>query len=120
MRCEMLPKARRNSLKRLGPPPRVATTSTVHLSPTRESTSLTARHSSGTCRLPGNSEVPSCARRMVIYLASVFIRNQEARGSHDQVQARPHRRQQPAPIDQPPAGAGARPAPPAPPPDRPP
>ena len=40
------------------------------------STSLTARHSSGTCRLPGNTAVPSCALRMVIYLASVFIRNQ--------------------------------------------
>jgi len=31
MRWEMLPKARRNSLKRLGPSPRVQTTSTDHL-----------------------------------------------------------------------------------------
>src|SRR5215472_2511852 len=74
--CEMLPSARRSSLNRLGPSPSVLTTSTVHLSPTRASTSLTARQSSGTCRLLGISSVPSCRRRLGIYLASVSNRNQ--------------------------------------------
>src|SRR5215831_3295744 len=72
----MLPSARRSSLNRLGPSPSVLTTSTVHLSPTRASTSLTARQSSGTCRLLGISDVPSCRRRLGIYLASVSNRNQ--------------------------------------------
>src|SRR5262245_29312087 len=76
IRCEMLPSARRSSLNRLGPSPKVLTTSTVHLSPTRASTSLTARQSSGTCRLLGISDVPSCRRRLGIYLASVSNRNQ--------------------------------------------
>src|SRR6266702_2093521 len=76
IRCEMLPSARRNSLNRLGPSPSVLTTSTVHLSPTRASTSLTARQSSATCRLLGISDVPSCRRRLGIYLASVSNRNQ--------------------------------------------
>src|SRR6185312_13532115 len=75
MRCEMLPSALRIALKRLGPSPSVDTTSTVHLSPTRERTSLTARQSSGTCRLPGAGRVPSCALLAVIYLASVTNRN---------------------------------------------
>src|SRR5438874_1754040 len=76
IRCEMLPSARRSSLKRLGPSPSVLTTSTVHLSPTRASTSLTARQSSATCRLLGISDVPSCLRRSGIYLALVSNRNQ--------------------------------------------
>ena len=42
IRCEILPSERRNSLKRLGPFPSMMTTRTVHLSPTRDSTSLTA------------------------------------------------------------------------------
>src|SRR6516165_591544 len=75
IRCEMLPSARRSSLNRFGPSPSVLTTSTVHLSPTRASTSLTARQSSGTCRLLGISDVPSC-RRLGIYLALVSNRNQ--------------------------------------------
>src|SRR5258707_9500873 len=78
MRWEMLPKARRNSLKRLGPSPRVQTTSTDHLSPTLASTSLTVRQSSGTSRVPGIATVPSCAVSTVIYLAPVFIRNHDA------------------------------------------
>src|SRR5262245_39244798 len=76
IRCEMLPSARRSSLNRFGPSPSVLTTSTVHLSPTRASTSLTARQSSGTCRLLGISDVPSCRRRLGIYLALVSNRNQ--------------------------------------------
>src|SRR6266568_9634094 len=76
IRCEMLPSARRSWLKRLGPSPSVLTTSTVHLSPTRASTSLTARQSSATCRLLGISDVPSCLRRSGIYLALVSNRNQ--------------------------------------------
>src|SRR6185312_17262700 len=80
MRCEMLPSALRIALKRLGPSPSVDTTSTVHLSPTRERTSLTARQSSGTCRLPGIRDVPSCGVFAVIYLALVSIRNQEIEG----------------------------------------
>src|SRR5262245_3389511 len=76
IRCEMLPSARRSSLKRFGPSPSVATTSTVHLSPTRPSTSLTARQSSGWCRLLGISNVPSCLRRLGIYLALVSNHNQ--------------------------------------------
>src|SRR5205814_8385376 len=76
IRCEMLPSARRSSLKRLGPSPSVPTTSTVHLSPTRASTSLTARQSSGWCRLLGNSDVPSCLRRLGIYVALVSNHNQ--------------------------------------------
>src|SRR5215469_7543726 len=76
IRCEMLPSARRSSLNRLGPSPSVLTTSTVHLSPTRASTSLTARQSSGTCRLLSISDVPSCRRRLGIYLALVSNRNQ--------------------------------------------
>src|SRR5262249_26589938 len=75
IRCEMLPSARRSSLNRFGPSPSVLTTSTVHLSPTRASTSLTARQSSATCRLLGISDVPSCRRRLGIYLASVSNRN---------------------------------------------
>src|SRR5258708_5020660 len=75
IRCEMLPSARRISLKRRGPLPSSLTTRMVHLSPTRESTSLTARQPSGTWRLLGNIDVPSCLRRWVIYLASVSSRN---------------------------------------------
>src|SRR5260370_10421138 len=71
IRCEMLPSARRISLKRFGPSPRTPTTSTVHLSPTRASISPRARQSSGTCRLLGISAVPSCGLCSVIYLASV-------------------------------------------------
>src|SRR5215470_3576543 len=71
IRCEMLPSARRISLKRFGPSPSTPTTSTVHLSPTRASISLTARQSSGTCRLLGINAVPSCGFGLVIYLASV-------------------------------------------------
>src|SRR5215510_11713157 len=80
IRCEMLPSARRSSLKRFGPSPSVATTSTVHLSPTRASTSLTARQSSGWFRLLGNSDVPSCLRRLGIYLALVSNRNHPNQG----------------------------------------
>src|SRR2546430_5334821 len=76
IRCEMLPSARRSSLKRLGPSPSTPTTSTVHLSPTRASTSLTARQSSATSRLLGINAVPSCRRGLVIYLALVSNRNQ--------------------------------------------
>src|SRR5258708_19579226 len=72
----MLPSARRSSLNRFGPSPSVLTTSTVHLSPTRASTSLTARQSSATCRLLGISAVPSCLRRLGIYLALVSNHNQ--------------------------------------------
>src|SRR5471030_1009052 len=97
MRCEMLPKARRNSLKRLAPSPSVETTNTVHLSPTRASTSLTARQSSGACkvpckvpfRVPGMALVPSCAIFLVIYVASVIICNQD-RACHEQTQDRHH------------------------------
>src|SRR5260370_25672766 len=71
IRCEMLPSARRISLKRFGPSPSTPTTSTVHLSPTRANISLTARQSSGTCRLLGINGVPSCDLGPVIYLASV-------------------------------------------------
>src|SRR6266478_7148922 len=76
IRCEMLPSARRSSLNRFRPSPSTVTTSTVHLSPIRASTSLTARQSSGTCRLLGIGNVPSCRRRLVIYLASVSNHNQ--------------------------------------------
>src|SRR5262249_61907093 len=61
---------------RFGPPPSVLTTSTVHLSPTRASTSLTARQSSGTCKLLDISDVSSCLRRLAIYLALVSNHNQ--------------------------------------------
>jgi len=71
MRCEMLAIDRRSSLKRVGPSPSMTTTSTLHLSPTRSSTSLTARHTSGTRRLLGNTAVRSCAFLTGIYLASV-------------------------------------------------
>src|SRR6266481_3206224 len=76
IRCEMLPSARRISLKRFGPSPSTPTTNTVHLSPTRANISLTARQSSGTCRLLGISAVPSCGLALVIYLASVSNLNQ--------------------------------------------
>src|SRR3978361_2124385 len=78
--------ARRNSLNRFGPPPKVETTRTVHLSPTRDSTSLTARQSSATCRVLGAKFVPSCAVLSVIYLASVIICNHTNRGNHDRTQ----------------------------------
>src|SRR5262245_51646744 len=76
MRWEIEPKLLRNSLKRLGLSPKVHTTSTVHLSPTRESTSLAARQLLGSCKLLGNTGVPSCARRLVIYLNLVIVCNQ--------------------------------------------
>src|SRR5262249_6510242 len=76
IRCEMLPSPRRSSLNRFGPLPSMLTTSTVHLSPTRARTSLTARQSSATCRLLGISAVPSCRGRLVIYLSSVSTGNQ--------------------------------------------
>src|SRR6185436_5461517 len=81
MRCEMLPSALRISLKRRAPSPSSPTTRMVHLSPTRARTSLTARQSSGTCRLLGNIAVPSCLRRAVIYLSQVSNRNHEIEGS---------------------------------------
>src|SRR5215203_5262997 len=74
IRCEMLPSARRISLKRFGPLPSSPTTRMVHLSPTRD-------RSSGTCRLLGINFVPSCLRRGVIYLASVSSRNQQPEGN---------------------------------------
>src|SRR5215467_136942 len=77
IRCEMLPSARRISLKRFGPSPSSPTTSTVHLSPTRANISLTALQSSGTCRLLGISAVPSCGLTLVIYLALVSDLNQD-------------------------------------------
>src|SRR6266849_600599 len=76
IRCEMLPSARRISLKRFGPSPSTPTTNTVHLSPTRANISLTARQSSGTCKLLGINAVPSCGFGPVIYLASVSNLNQ--------------------------------------------
>src|SRR5437867_1259571 len=76
IRCEMLPSPRRSSLNRFGPSPSMLTTSTVHLSPTRARTSLTARQSSATCRLLGISAVPSCRGCLVIYLSLVSISNQ--------------------------------------------
>src|SRR5580704_9014623 len=76
IRCEMLPSARRTSLKRFGPSPSTPTTKIVHLSPTRARISLTARQSSGTCRLLGINDVPSCRFCLVIYLASVSNHNQ--------------------------------------------
>src|SRR5262245_3656027 len=72
----MLPSPRRSSLNLFGPSPSMLTTSTVHLSPTRASTSLTARQSSATCRLLGIKPVPTCRGRLVIYLSSVSISNQ--------------------------------------------
>src|SRR6516225_8548259 len=60
MRCEMPPIERRNSLKRKGPPPSRVTTRTDHLSPTRASTSLTARQSAGKCLCLGFMDVPTC------------------------------------------------------------
>src|SRR5262245_57559512 len=85
IRCEMLPSARRSSLNRFGPSPRVLTTSTVHLSPTRASTSLPARQSSGTCRLLGISDVPSCRRRLGLYLEHVppGLNQGDSRGAKD-------------------------------------
>src|SRR3982751_1042355 len=44
MRCETLGISRRSSLKRFDPPPSVSTTSTVHLSPMRDSKVLIVRH----------------------------------------------------------------------------
>src|SRR4051812_2957357 len=44
MRCDTLGISRRNSLNRLEPSPSVWTTSTVHLSPIRESKVLIVRH----------------------------------------------------------------------------
>src|SRR5579864_2601670 len=76
MRWEIPPMARRNSLKRNGPSPSRVTTSTDHLSPTRESTSPTARQSAGKCVWPGFIDVPSCAALPVTYLASVISFNQ--------------------------------------------
>src|SRR5215510_12526742 len=105
IRCEMLPSARRSSLNRFGPSPSAETTSTVHLSPTRARTSLTARQSSATCRSPGIIRVPSCRRALVIYLASVS--NQyRGRASHDKAQDRRHRRQQSPRLAQCPPGTG--------------
>jgi hypothetical protein len=78
--CEMLPSPRRSSLKRFGLSPSIMTTSTVHLSPTRASTSLTAWQSSGTWRLLGISDVPSCLRCLVIYLDLVSNHNQSTPG----------------------------------------
>src|SRR5260370_23617841 len=76
IRCEMLPSARRSSLKRFGPSPSVLTTSPVPWSPPRASAPPTARQSSATCRLLGISAVPSCLRRLGIYLALVSNHNQ--------------------------------------------
>ena len=42
--CEMSPTERRKALKRIGPAPSTPTTSTVHLSPTRESSALICSH----------------------------------------------------------------------------
>src|SRR5687767_12703207 len=44
MRCDTLGISRRSSLNRLGPSPKVCTTSTVHLSPMRDSRVLIVRH----------------------------------------------------------------------------
>src|SRR4029077_386381 len=71
----MLPSARRISLKRFRPWPSSPTTRMVHLSPTRDSTSLTARQPLGPCRVPGMPIVASCGFFLVIYLPSVSNRN---------------------------------------------
>ena len=75
MRCEMLAIERRSSLNRFGPSPSVTTTSTLHLSPMRSRTSLTARQSSGTSRVLGDMDVRSCLCLTGIYLASVSNEN---------------------------------------------
>src|SRR5258708_2861242 len=49
MRCEIPSIDRRRSLKRRGPAPSIPTMSTLHLSPTRLSTSRVARQRSGLC-----------------------------------------------------------------------
>src|SRR3954464_13053276 len=99
IRCEMPPISRRSSLKRLVPVPSFVTTRTDHLSPTRDSTSLTARQSAGKSVCLGFNFVPSCGLSAVTYLALVTlftqgsIYNQDAR--HDKPHPRRHRRQQP-------------------------
>src|SRR5437763_14395042 len=71
IRCEMPPIERRNSLNRNGPPPSRVTTRTDHLSPTRASTSLTARQSAGKCLYLGFIDVPSWRSFGVTYLPLV-------------------------------------------------
>src|SRR5688500_2865649 len=78
MRCETLGISRRSSLKRREPSPRVETTSTVHLSPIRDSKVLIERYtgllgsffsclqkqlcSSATNLFVANKKVRSCSR----------------------------------------------------------
>src|SRR5690242_1840858 len=58
MRWEMALIVRRISLKRIGPPSSSSTTSTVHLSPMRAKSSLTAVHGLVSCVSVGIKEVP--------------------------------------------------------------
>jgi hypothetical protein len=61
MRCEIPPIARRSSLNRRLPFPRRLTTSTDHLSPMRDNTSLIGLQSLGRWMFSGFKDVPSCA-----------------------------------------------------------
>jgi len=57
-------------------PPGVET-GTIHLSPSAPGPPLTARQSSGTCKLPCIAGVPSCGVALAIYLALITIRKLE-------------------------------------------
>src|SRR6266498_3867159 len=64
--CEMPPIRCLSSLKRNDPSPSSFTTSTLHLSPTRERTSLTARQSLGRLAFLDFIQVPPVSRKCLL------------------------------------------------------
>ena len=69
--CEMPPMRCLSSLKRSDPSPSSFTTSTLHLSPTRERISLTARQSLGRLAFLDFMQVPPVSRRCLLAPYSV-------------------------------------------------
>src|SRR5437764_14654828 len=98
--CEMPPMRCLSSLKRIEPSPRSFTTSTLHLSPTRERISLTPRQPEGrlasldfidvppvsrTSLLPPSFAVTHIVRVTIVYHARSHVRN---RGDRSPFEAR--------------------------------
>src|SRR5687768_12499219 len=74
IRCETLGISRRSSLKRRGPSPRVATTSTVHLSPIRDSSVLIVRQTG----LLGSFTIRLRSHRCA-HTTNLFVRHKKVR-----------------------------------------
>src|SRR6478752_7650034 len=75
MRCDTLGISRRNSLKRRGPPDSVWTTSTVHLSPIRDSKVLIVRHTGLLGSFISRLQSQRCSHTTNLFVAHKKVRS---------------------------------------------